>query len=96
MIPTFTVQNATLRKWAMLGSNQRPLPCSFFVAKAEGRGALRFAAGERGNRPDPFDAAFLTRWYRSEFHMTEILVVVQRFVFPVLVLVGRVLGKYGK
>lgn len=49
-----------------------------------------------GSRPDPFDAAFLMRRYRSEFYMQEIPAAVQRIVFPVLVMVGRVLGKYGK
>lgn len=49
-----------------------------------------------GSRPDPFEAAFLMRRYRSEFYMAEIPAVVQRSVFPVLVMVGRVLGKYGK
>ena len=49
-----------------------------------------------GSRPDPFEAAFLARRYRSEFYMAEIPAVVQRFVFPVLVIVGRVLGKYKK
>jgi hypothetical protein len=36
------------------------------------------------------------RRYRSEFYMAEIPAVIQRFVFPVLVIVGRVLGKYKK
>lgn len=49
-----------------------------------------------GSRPDAFDAAFLMRRYRSEFYMAEIPAVVQRFVFPVLVIVGRVLGMYRK
>lgn len=49
-----------------------------------------------GSRPDPFEAAFLARRYRSEFYMAEIPTAVQRFVFPVLVTVGRLLGKYGK
>jgi quercetin dioxygenase-like cupin family protein len=49
-----------------------------------------------GSRQDPFEVAFLMRRYRSEFYMSEIPAVVQRFVFPVLVTVGRVLGKYGK
>jgi uncharacterized cupin superfamily protein len=47
-----------------------------------------------GSRPDPFEAAFLTRRYRSEFGMSEIPAAVQRLVFPVLVVVGRLLGKY--
>ena len=49
-----------------------------------------------GSRPGLFDAAFLTRRYRSEFAMTEIPAPVQRFVFPVLVAVGRLLGRYKK
>ena len=47
-----------------------------------------------GSRPDPFDAAFLTRRYRSEFAMVEIPAAVQRLVFPLQVAVGRLLGKY--
>lgn len=49
-----------------------------------------------GSRPDTFEAAFLMRRYRSEFGMLEIPALVQRVVFPVLVLVGRLLGKYSK
>jgi len=49
-----------------------------------------------GARPDPFDAAFLTRRYRSEFAMVEVPAAVQRFVFPVLVAAGRLLGRYGR
>jgi quercetin dioxygenase-like cupin family protein len=49
-----------------------------------------------GSRPNPFDAAFLTRRYRSEFGMAEIPAPVQRLVFPVVVAVGRLLGKYRK
>jgi quercetin dioxygenase-like cupin family protein len=47
-----------------------------------------------GRRPDLFEAAFLTRRYRSEFVMLEIPTAVQRVVFPVLVLLGHLLGKY--
>lgn len=47
-----------------------------------------------GRRPDIFEAAFLTRRYRSEFVMLEIPSAVQRVVFPLLVTLGHVLGKY--
>ena len=47
-------------------------------------------------RPDPLDAAFLARRYRSEFGMVEVPALVQRLVFPVLIAVGRVLGRYAK
>jgi quercetin dioxygenase-like cupin family protein len=49
-----------------------------------------------GKRPDPFDAAFLATRYRSEFGMVEIPAFVQRFLFPVQVALGKLLGKYRK
>jgi quercetin dioxygenase-like cupin family protein len=49
-----------------------------------------------GRGPDKFDAAFLMTRYRSEFSMLEIPAAVQRLFFPVLVAVGRLLGKYRK
>ncbi|MGV3708849.1 MAG: cupin domain-containing protein [Gemmatimonas sp.] len=47
-------------------------------------------------RPNILDAAYLSRRYRSEFRMLEIPALVQRAVFPVLVAVGRVMGRYRK
>lgn len=47
-------------------------------------------------RPGLFDAAYLTRRYRTEFAMTEIPAPVQRLVFPVLVAIGRLLGRYDR
>jgi hypothetical protein len=57
-----------------------------------------FASQQRrsGARPDPFEAAFLTRRYRNEFSMLEIPAIVQRIVFPLLVAIGTLLGKYQK
>ena len=57
-----------------------------------------FASARRrgGARPDLFDVAFLARRYRSEYVMVAIPAAVQRFVFPVLVVLGRLLGKYGR
>ena len=49
-----------------------------------------------GSRPNPFDAAFLTRHFRDEFAIAEIPAPIQRLVFPLVVAVGRLLGKYGK
>jgi uncharacterized cupin superfamily protein len=49
-----------------------------------------------GSRPNLFDAAFLARRYRGEFGMVEIPAPVQRFVFPVLVAIGRLAGRYEK
>lgn len=47
-----------------------------------------------GVRPDPFDAVFLISRYRSEFAMVEIPAAVQRWLFPVQLVVGKLLGKY--
>jgi quercetin dioxygenase-like cupin family protein len=49
-----------------------------------------------GSRPGPFEAAFLARRFAGEFGMTEIPAAVQRLAFPVVVIVGRLLGKYRK
>lgn len=45
-----------------------------------------------GRRPRLFDAAYLTSRYRSEFAMADIPRPVQRFVFPIVVAIGRLLG----
>jgi quercetin dioxygenase-like cupin family protein len=47
-----------------------------------------------GDRPRMFDAAYLTRRYRSEFGMAGIPAPVQRLVFPVVAAVGRLFGKH--
>jgi quercetin dioxygenase-like cupin family protein len=47
-------------------------------------------------RPGVFDAAFLLTRYRSEMRMLEIPAVVQSVAFPVLLALGKILGKYDK
>lgn len=49
-----------------------------------------------GGRPSLLDVAFLARRYRSEFTMLEIPLLAQRIAFPLLVVIGRLLGRYGK
>jgi mannose-6-phosphate isomerase-like protein (cupin superfamily) len=49
-----------------------------------------------GKRPNPFDAAFLTRRFRSEFAMPAIPPLVQRFIFPLLLAIGSLLGKFDR
>jgi hypothetical protein len=49
-----------------------------------------------GRRPRLLDVAFLAQRYRTEFGMVEIPALVQRLVFPVLVVIGRLLGTYTK
>lgn len=47
-------------------------------------------------RPNPFDAAFLSRRYRDEFGMLEIPSFIQRVVFPILVMIGSMTGRFKK
>ena len=46
-----------------------------------------------GARPDPFDAAYLIGRYRTEFGLGDVPAPVQRTVFPVLRIVGRLIGR---
>ena len=57
---------------------------------------IYYSTKANGGRPDPFDAAFLLTRYRGEFTMVEIPAAVRRFVFPLQVALGRLLGKYRK
>ena len=77
------------------------LRCTGYVEPADNVEYLLtslFASAKRngGARPDLFDAAFLMRRYRTEFAMLEIPALVQHVLFPVLVAVGALLGKYRK
>lgn len=57
-----------------------------------------FASTRRhgGRGPDPFDAAFLMTRYRREFGLRNVPAAVQRVVFPLLVAIGTVLGRYAR
>jgi uncharacterized cupin superfamily protein len=58
-------------------------------------GALFASARQNGGtRPDPFDAAYLLTRYRREFTLLEIPAFVVRFVFPLQVALGHLLGKH--
>jgi quercetin dioxygenase-like cupin family protein len=46
-----------------------------------------------GKRPRIFDVAFLLSRYRAEFGIAGVPAPVQRFVFPVVVTIGRALGR---
>ena len=49
-----------------------------------------------GSGPHPLDAAFLARRYRSEFALTAIPAAVQQVVFPIMVAIGTLIGRYAK
>lgn len=54
------------------------------------------SSNENSGRPGIFDAAFLLDRYKSEFGMLEIPPFVQKSVFPLVLMVGKVIGKYNK
>jgi hypothetical protein len=60
--------------------------------------ASLFASQRRngGRRPSILDAAFLVWRYRSEFGMLAIPTPVQRLLFPLIVAVGTVLGRFAR
>lgn len=49
-----------------------------------------------GHRPGMYDAAFLLTRYKNEFGMLEIPVFVQKYVFPIILFVGNLMGKNKK
>jgi quercetin dioxygenase-like cupin family protein len=80
-------------------AGQDVLHCTAYIEPADN---IEFFLGELfastsrngGRRPGLFDVAYLQTRYRSEFGMLEIPVLVQRLLFPCIVVLGRVLGKY--
>lgn len=80
-------------------ASETDLRCTAYVEPADNAEYLLtelFDSTKRngGTRPDPFDAAFLMTRYRSEFSMLEIPALAQQVLFPVLLAVGKLLGKY--
>ena len=49
-----------------------------------------------GAGPDLFDLAFLMSRYRKEFAVLTIPVHLQRALFPLLAVIGRMLGRYAR
>ena len=96
---TVTFKPAEAHKFWNAG--QDDLRCTGHIEPADNveyfLGEIYASTKRRGGAgPDPFDAAFLIRRYRSEFAMVEIPLAVQRFVFPIQVAIGKLLGRYRK
>lgn len=49
-----------------------------------------------GKQPSTFDGAYLLSRYKSEFDMVEIPKFVKQVIFPIVLALGKVLGKYKK
>ena len=56
--------------------------------------AFRSTREHGDGQPDPFEAAFLLHRYRSEFALLDVPAFVQRAIFPILRVIGRLTGKY--
>lgn len=54
------------------------------------------SSNENGGRPGIFDAAFLLNRYKTEFGLLEIPPLVQKLLFPLILLIGKITGKYKK
>lgn len=48
------------------------------------------------DKPNPFDAAFLLTKYKSEMDMLVIPKPVKKIVFPILLIIGKLTGKFRK
>ena len=82
-------------------AGQETLRCTGYIEPADNVEYFLAAISESqrrsgGSRPSLLDAAFLARRYRDEFGLVEIPAPVQRLVFPVLVAIGTLLGRYDK
>lgn len=51
---------------------------------------------ENNGRPGIYDGAFLLNRYKSEFAMLEIPAFLQKFIFPVVLFIGGLIGKNKK
>lgn len=54
------------------------------------------AVNAGNGKPSLFDIAFLMRRYKSEFYMLEVPAFVQAIFFPILIFIGKIMGRYKK
>lgn len=78
-----------------------PLRCAAYVEPVGNMEYLLGALFESqrksgGRRPNLLDMAYLCRRYRSEFVFMMMPGMVQQVLFPILIGVGRILGRYGQ
>ena len=98
--PGETVTFAAGEAHRFWNAGQDDLRCAAYIEPADNVEYFLtevFASMKRnGGRPSLFDIAFLTRRYRSEYAMFAIPAAVQAILFPVLVAIGTLLGRYGR
>ncbi|MDX2068571.1 MAG: cupin domain-containing protein [Haliscomenobacter sp.] len=76
-----------------------PLRCEGWVKPANSLDfylAAVYASMDKAGKHegDPFDSAYLTTRYRTEYDIMVIPIFVKRVVMPIIVLIGKLLGKY--
>lgn len=49
-----------------------------------------------GGKPSPFDGAYLMSTYKTEFDLTEVPAFAKKVIFPLMLFIGRPLGKFRK
>lgn len=77
------------------------LKCSGYIEPADNieyfLGSLFESQRENGSlRPKVFDGAFLARHFRSEYATFAIPTAIQQLIFPIVVAVGTLTGRYAK
>ena len=81
-------------------AGQDELRCDAYVEPADNIEYFlteMFASARRnGGRPSLFDIAFLTTRYRGEYGMFAVPLAVQRILFPVILAVGHLIGRYAR
>jgi len=81
-------------------AGEEDLRCWGYVEPADNveyfLGEVYASQRRNGGRPGFLDIAFLSWRYRTEYSTLAVPKFVQRFVFPVVVAVGQLLGVYGR
>lgn len=80
-------------------AGESPLECQGWIKPANTIDyfltALYISATKSGKPGgDPFDGAFLLTRYKSEYDIKDVPAIVKKIVFPIIVFVGKILGKY--
>lgn len=85
------------RFWA---DGDRTLRCAAYIQPADNivffLSELYRSARENGGRPGLFTLAYLLHTYSSEFALLDIPAFVRRVLLPIVLLIGRLTGRYGR
>ncbi len=82
-------------------AGEEDLCCSGYIAPADNIEFVLTAMFDSmkrngGAQPGRFDGAYLASRYKSEFGVIDVPEFMQRYIFPVQIAIGTVLGRYRK